>query len=242
MRYRVPRLLIVLPAMVAWPAFAQDPPQKNLPAVLIIGDEVYQQAQDAKKELKDQASVTFARWPEAVVRSSTHAIEQIGLLLGLKDARGGEIPENKRTAWNLVHVNVGLGDLIHRVPGLKSHRSLPHDLGGVITTSPEQYEKNLDTLIQLIKKLAPKARIVWANTTPILFSPNGFFRPGSEIEYNQIAERVMKKHGVPINDMHAYAFGVMKRDKPQGPHPFHFDRHPLHPPVVASILRELTGK
>lgn len=242
MRSRIARLLLVLPATAAWPVSAQDQPQKSLPAVLIIGDEVYQQAQDAKKELKDKASVTFAKWPESVVRSSTQAIEQIGLLLGLKDAKGGEIPEKQRTVWNLIHVNVGLGDLIYRVPGLKSHRCLPHDLGGVITTPLEQYEKNLDTLIPLIKKLAPKSKIVWANTTPILVSPNGLFRPGSEIEYNRIAERVMKKHGVPINDMHAYALGVMNRDKPQGPHPFHFDRKPLHPPVVASILRELTGQ
>lgn len=239
MRYWTHPMMVFFLAIAA---FAQDQPQKTLPAVLIIGDEVYLQAQDVRKELKDQASVTFAKWPESVLRSSTNAIEQIDLLLGLKDANGLDVPQNKRTDWNLVHLNVGLGDLIYRVPGLKSHRSLPHDLGGVITTLPEQYEKNLDTLIQLIKTKAPKAKIIWANTTPILISSNNWFRPGSEIEYNQIAERVMKKYGVPINDMHAYALSVMKKEKFEGPHPFYFDRKPLHPPVVENILKELANK
>jgi hypothetical protein len=240
---RVPHILILLLTLAASLGVAKEQPQKALPAVLIIGDEVYQPSAKAiAGELKGQANVIVPKMPAHLLANSANAIEQIDLLLGLKDAAGNDVPEAKRPVWNVVHLNVGLGDLIHRVPGLKSNRSLPYDFGGVVTTPPEQYEKNLDTLIQIIKKKAPTAKIVWANTTPIPVSPDNWFKPGSEIEYNQIAGRVMKKHGVPINDMHAYALGIMKEAKPASTDPFNFGKTPIHPPVVECILRELSGK
>lgn len=232
--------LIVMFALVASPASAQGQPKKTLPAILVIGDAVYQQAPGVKTELNGQATVTIAAWPAHVLPSSTNAIEHVDLLLGLKDAAGNDVPALKRTVWDLIHLNVGLGDLIYRVPNLKSHRSLPYDLGGAITTTTEQYEKNLDTLIPLIKKRAPKAKIVWANTTPIRSSRENWFRPGSEVEYNEVAQRVMKKHAVRINDMHAYALGVLERGKPNGQDPFFFDGKPIHAPIVDIIARELS--
>lgn len=238
MRNRTAILLVVMLAFLASPASAQSQ-QKKLPAVLVIGDMVYQLAQGVKQELKDHATVSLAAWPAHLLPNSTNAIEQIDLLLGLKDAAGNDVPQAKQPTWDLVHLNVGLGDLIYRVPNLQSHRSLPYDLGGVITTDAAQYEKNLDALIQLIRKKAPKAKIIWASTTPIRSSNAKFFKPGSEVEYNQIAARVMKKHHVPINDMHAYALGVMNWDKPANQDPFHFDGKPMHPPLVDVIAREL---
>jgi len=232
-------LLMVLLAIAVWPASAQSQPQMKVPAVLVIGDAVYQQGQVVKQELKANANVAIAAWPAHLLPNSTNAIEQIDLLLGFKDANGKDVPESKQTAWDLIHLNVGLGDLIYRVPNLKSHRSLPYDLGGVITTDAAQYEKNLDTLIQLIRKKSPKARIIWASTTPIRSSNAKFFKPSSEVEYNEIAVGVMKKHGVPINDMHAYAQGVMNMDKPASQDPFFFDGKPIHPPIVETIAREL---
>ena len=233
-------ILLVLLTLVASLAVAKEQPQKTLFAVLIIGDEVYQPiAKVAASELKDHANVLIAKWPAQVLPSSASAIEQIDLLLGLKDATGNHVPEVKRPAWNLIHLNVGLCDLTYRVPNLKSHRSLPYDLGGVITTDAAQYENNLDILIQLIRKKAPKAKIIWASTTPIRSSNAKFFKPGSEVDYNQIAARVMKKHGVPTSDMHAYAKSIMAMEKPANQDPFFFDGKPIHPPIVETIAREL---
>jgi hypothetical protein len=239
MPYWSRRFLFVLLAIAAWPASAYSQPPIKLPAVLVIGDAVYQQAQAVKQELKEHVTVAFAKWPEHVLPSSGNAIEQIDLLLGLKDQASNNVPEDKRMTWDLIHWNVGLGDLIYRVPNLKSHRNLPHDLGGVITTDATQYEKNLDTLIQLIRKKAPQAKIVWASTTPIRASNAKFFKPGSEIEYNQIAARVMMKHGVPINDMHAYVVGAIDMSKPNDQDPFFFDKKAIHAPIVETISREL---
>lgn len=240
MRILKHHLLTVLLAVAGSAAAAGDRSQPALPAVLIIGDDVYQQfAAGITSELKGHAKVVIPKWPANVLPNSSNAIEHLDLLLGYKAAAGNDVPEAKRPDWKLIYLNVGLGDLIHRVPGLKSHRSLPWDFGGVITTPPEQYEKNLETLIQLIKSKAPKVKIVWASTTPIPETTEKWFRAGSEIEYNQIAERVMKKNGISINDMHSYVTDMLKDAKPAFSDPFNFAKKPLYPPVVKCILREM---
>ena len=234
-------ILVVLLILVCGPMFAQqDKPQ--LPNVLIIGDSVYQQhARGVLTELKSQANVQFANWPKLVLPNSANAVEDIDLLLGLKDAAGNDVPADKRPNWDLIHFNVGLGDLIYCVPNIKSHRILSFDYGGVIRTDAKQYEQNLETLVRLLRQKAPGAKIVWASTTPIRHSRENVFKKGTEIEYNHIAERVMKKHGVPINDMYSYVISFMDMDKPagHGVDPFFFDRKPIHEPIHKYIIQEL---
>ena len=234
-------ILVVLLTLDCGPMFAQqDKPQ--LPNVLIIGDSVYQQhARGVLTELKSQANVQFANWPKLVLPNSANAVEDIDLLLGLQDAAGNDVPADKRPNWDLIHFNVGLGDLIYCVPNIKSHRILSFDYGGVIRTDAQQYEQNLETLVRLLRQKAPGAKIVWASTTPIRHSRENVFRKGTEIQYNQIAERVMKKHGVPINDMYNYVKSIIDMDKPagHGVDPFFFDRKPIHEPIHKYIIQEL---
>lgn len=233
LRYIMAVLLMLLACL---PAFAQQD-KLQLANVLIIGDSVYpQHARGALNELKGQANVQFANWPKLVLPNSTNAIEHLDLLLGLRDASGNDVPEDKRTSWDLIHFNVGLGDLIYRVPNIKSHRVLAFDAGGVPRTDAKQYEKNLDTLVRLLRQKAPGAKLVWASTTPIRHSRENVFKPGTEIEYNQIAERVMNKHGVSINDMYSYVRSFLNMETPVGHlDPFYFDRKPLHPPIVEAV-------
>jgi hypothetical protein len=234
-------ILVVLMILAGGPVFAQqDKPQ--LPNVLIIGDSVYQQhARGVLAELKSQANVQFASWPKFVLPNSANAVEDIDILLGLKDAAGNDVPADKRSNWDLIHFNVGLGDLVYCVPNIKSHRILSFEYGGVIRTDAKQYEQNLETLVRLLKQKAPDAKTVWASTTPIRHSRENVFKKGTEIEYNQIAERVMKKHGVPINDMYQYVISFMDMDKPagHGVDPFFFDRKPIHEPIHQTIIQQL---
>jgi len=234
-------ILVVLLILTCGPVFAQQD-KSQLPNVLIIGDSVYQQhARGVLTELKSQANVQFANWPKFVLPNSTNAVEDIDRLLGLKDAAGNDVPADKRPNWDLIHFNVGLGDLVYCVPNIKSHRILSFDYGGVIRTDAKQYEQNLETLVRLLKQKAPSAKTVWASTTPIRHSRENVFKKGTEIEYNQIAERVMKKHGVPINDMYNYVISFMDMDKPagHGVDPFFFDRKPIHEPIQKYIMQEL---
>ena len=218
----------------------QDKPQ--LPSVLIIGDAVYHHhARGVTVDLKDRASVQWVGLPRAVLPSSTNMIEHLDVLLGIKDAAGNDVPADRRRTWDVIHFNAGLGDLIHCVPHIKSHRVLPHTAGGVLRTDATQYENNLDKLVRLLRQKAPDAKIIWASTTPIRDSRENVFKPGTEIEYNAIAARVMKKHGVPINDMYTYVRDRIDMDKPagHGADPFNFDKKPIHPPIVEAICEAL---
>lgn len=240
MRALTTGILILFACLAPVSVYAQQGKQAPLPRVLIIGDSIYTQyARGVTAELKGKAGVDFANWPRDEIANSATALKHLDQLLGRRDQGGKEVPEEKRPRWDLIHVNVGLGDLVYRAPGMESFRLLPIHAGGVVATPPKQYEDNLKELIRALK--ATGAKVVWASTTPIRASRSNVFKVGSEIEYNKIAEKVMKGHGVPINDMHAYAKSIMNMDKPagHGADPFNFDKKPIHPPVVEVIAKQL---
>lgn len=233
-RYMLQLARVVL-MVVSLPAAAQG---KDLPRVLIIGDTVYSQhARGVVADLKGRAEVVFAAWPEGVVPNSTAALEHLDTLLGYTDRSGKPVPEGKRPGWDMIHINVGLGDLIHRVPDLEAFRVLPIHAGGVVATSPQRYRANLDRLIGRLK--ATGAELVWASTTPIRASRSSVFEPGSEAEYNAIAAEVMARHRVPVNDMHTYVRHLINMDRPagHGADPFSFDKKPIHMPIVRQVER-----
>ena len=220
----VRRFIPLLIALVATPAFGDE----GLPRVLILGDRVYQQPTgEVAKVLKGKAEVVYATVQPGEVRSTTNALVSFDRLLGEQQ-------------WDLIHFNFGLGDLIYRAPGMKSFRVFPKTAGGVRATSPPQYEKNLQELVKRLK--ATGAKLIWANTTPIRHSSTNVFEMGSEIEYNRIAQRVMARENITINDMYTFVKNVidMKRPAGHGADPFFFDRKPLHAPIVAAIRKELT--
>jgi len=221
----VPRS-IALPFLFAASAMAASA-QEDLPRALILGDSIYRQpAAKVAKELKGKVEVVFASIQPGEVRNSSTALSRLDEWLG----------EGK---WDLIHFNFGLGDLVYRAPEMKSFRVFPKQAGGVRATSPDRYEKNLRELVPRLQ--ATGAELVWASTTPIRHSATGVFVKGSEVEYNAIAARVMKGHGVPINDMHGHVVKLIDMDKPAGHNadPFSFDKKPVHAPIVEAILANL---
>lgn len=197
--------------------------EQSLPRVLILGDPIYQQISGSlTKEVKGQWEVVVPRFEPGEVFNSTTLLEKLDELLGEKK-------------WDVIHFNVGLGDLVHRAPGMKSFRVFPRHAGGVRTTPPVRYEQNLQELVKRLK--ATGAKVIWASTTPIRHSSTDVFELGSEIKYNEIAAKVMKAHGVPINDMYGFVLKLIDMDKPasHGADPFFFDRKPIHPPVLDAV-------
>lgn len=197
---------------------------EELPRVLFLGDRIHgQMVEAAARELKGRVRVEF---PPVDAPDSGTALSQFDELLG-------------KTKWDLIYFNFGFGDLLYKDPRSKEIRALSKAAGGVRVTSAEQYEKNLDELVKRLK--ATGAKLVWATTTPMVDVKNmsALFDAGSEIQYNQMASGVMKKHDVPVNDMHAF---VMQHVKPDG-HPF-FQTYfnflqksaPMQKPVVQAIL------
>ena len=201
--------------------------ENALPRVLILGDQIYHQpASELRKELKGNAEVHCLRAEPGVVWNSSTALELLDQQLG-------------EDRWDLIHFNCGLGDLIHRLPGVKSFRVIPRHAGGIRTTAPEQYEKNLNALVTRLK--ATGAKLVWGSTTPIRHSSTNVFEKGTEIEYNAIAAKVMARHGIPTNDMYTFVKGLIDMNKPagHGADPFFFDRKPIHSSIRAIIQQQL---
>ena len=192
------------------------------PRVLILGDNFYKAiSQQAAKALEERAVVVGS--PQEATHSGL-AVVMIDKLLG-------------KEKWDIIYFNFGLGDLTHRAPGMNSYRVMSKAAGGVRTTSPKDYQKNLTELVKRLKKTG--AKLVWASTTPIRKSANGIIEPGSETEYNTIASRVMKAHNIPINDMHAKVSKIYK-EKPDRAEPYGFGKKvDLHPLLVEAIKKNL---
>ena len=219
-------MIAVFPAFVLSGEIMAE--ETTLPRVLILGDQVYQQpATELRKELKGKAEVNFPGIKPGEVWNSTTALELLDRQLG--DGR-----------WDLIHFNCGLGDLIHRVPGVKAFRVMPRHAGGIRTTDHRQYEKNLHALVTRLKTTG--AKLVWASTTPIRHSSTNVFAKGTEIEYNAIAAKVMAGRGIPTNDMYVFVRSLIDMNKPagHGADPFFFDRKAIHPPL-REILHKYLG-
>lgn len=101
--------------------------------------------------------------------------------------------------WDVIHFNWGLHDLCYRNPESKEqgHRD---KVKGTLSVPLPEYEKNLETLVERLK--AAGATLIFATTTVVPEGEAGRF-VGDDAKYNAVAERVMKKHGVLIDDLHA---------------------------------------
>ena len=91
--------------------------------------------------------------------------------------------------WDVIHFNWGIHDLKIMADGKRQ-------------VEPADYEKNLRDLVAKMK--ATGAKLIWATTTADsdgeLTPPRQF---GDVKEYNEIAAKVMKDNGVPIDDLNA---------------------------------------
>ncbi len=104
-----------------------------------------------------------------------------------------------KSQWDVIHFNWGLWDLCYRHPQSKS-QGRRDKKRGTLTTPLEQYEKNLDQLASRLKKT--KAKLIWAHTSTVPEGEDGR-KVGDDDKYNEVAARVMKKHGIRINDLNS---------------------------------------
>jgi hypothetical protein len=98
-------------------------------------------------------------------------------------------------SWDVIHFNFGVWDATYREPTSKYY-------SGHRTTSVEDFEKNLRTLVAKMKKTG--ATLIWGSVTPVWEGEEG--KPnGDEDAYNRVAAKVMEENGVIINDLNAYS-------------------------------------
>jgi len=220
---RLPQLLLCLllsPAVSA---------QEKIPQVLFLGDQVHRAiVQAAAKELDGKVRIHY---PPGDASNSGTALAQIDSLLG-------------ETPWDIIYFNFGIGDLFYKDPATREIRVMAKDGGGVRVSTPAQYEKQLDALVQRLK--TTKAKLVWGSTTPMVtvnffasFQGN-LFDENAEQEYNTIAARVMAKYKVPILDLHGHVMAQFKPDEKHPPYTQYAKEmesrgHPLHAPLVQAL-------
>jgi len=236
--------LALLAFLVSIPAVSQEPkaPAKKkaapnqayeatkdvagLPRVLIIGDSISIGYQVALREaLAGKANV---HRPATNCGPTSRGVDQIEQWLATDNSNSGK--------WDVIHFNFGLHDVYHyddngnRTDADKGHCQ-------VIASD---YEKNLEKLVSRMKKTG--AKLIFATTTPVPDGSPGRNK-GEEVTYNDIARRVMQRHGVAIDDL--YAFALPRLAEIQLPQNVHFKPEGskvLAGQVAASILKVLESK
>ena len=161
---------------------------KDLPKALLIGDSI---------SLGYTPHVVAALKGKVQVIHHRGNAQHTGTGLKMLDRWVGE------TQWDVIHFNWGLWDLCYRHPQSKE-QGRRDKKRGTLTTSLEQYEKNLDQLVGRLKKT--KAKLIWAHTTTVPKGEAGR-KLGDDDKYNEAAARVMKKHGIRINDLNSLTDG-----------------------------------
>ena len=167
--------LALLLVTVVSSAAAQEKP---LPRVVLVGDSIRMgYAPLVAKRLEGKAIVISAK---------PNGEDTVNVLRNLDEWVIKERPD-------VVHINAGLHDLKVTV---KSYQVPLAD-----------YEKNLQTILERIRT-GTKAKIIFATSTPIVDALHaqrkvGFDRFEADVQtYNAAAAAVMKRAGVPVNDLH----------------------------------------
>lgn len=198
--------------------------------MLFLGDQVHRTiVQAADKELDGKVRIHY---PQGDASDSAAALANIDSLLG-------------ETQWDIIYFNFGIGDLFYKDPSTKEIRVMSKDGGGVRVSTPGQYEKQLDAMVQRLK--ASKAKLVWGSTTPMVsvnFFPSfqgNMFDENAEREYNAIAARVMAKHKVPVLDLHGHVMAHFKPDEKHPPYAQYAQEmqkrgQKLHAPLMQALM------
>lgn len=164
------------------PVFEPIQDVTGLPRVLLIGDSIsIGYTLPVRELLHGKANL---HRPPYNCRTTLYGMENL-------DAWLGDAP------WDVIHFNWGLHDIVpvedqgERTATENGRHRVPID----------QYENNLNTLVEHLTQTG--ASLIWCATTP---APDGVKRKrGDEILYNAAAEKIMRAHGIPINDLYAYA-------------------------------------
>jgi hypothetical protein len=152
--------------------------------IVLIGDSI-RMGYDKyiKKIFEDTAEVYY---PDENCRFSTYVLRNLASWRDQLDC-GDDI--------DLIHWNAGLWDDLRMLDG--------EPLVGL-----EEYSRNVERIYSAIGKLFPKARIIFATSTPVreeLFSTLKRYNADTE-RYNAEAVRISLEHGAIINDL----YGIVK--------------------------------
>lgn len=176
------------------PAFAWVERDPQLPNVFLYGDSIsigYTPA--VRANLSGRANVVRLH---ANGGASSNVVEKMETMR--KAMRASGLKGHWDFEWDAVHFNVGLHDLKYTANGKLDKKN------GIQVTPPEQYEQQLREVIKYFRRIAPRATLIFAATTPVPKGEPGRIA-GDAARYNAIAVRVLKDYpDVRFNDLHAF--------------------------------------
>jgi len=141
--------------------------------------------------------------------------------------------------WDVIHFNWGIWDthLLDEKGQIVADEASHHGFSRIRFT-PEQYAENLTKIVDRLQKTG--AKLVWASTTPGMSRTGDRFK---DIEVrNAIAAEIMKKRGIPTDDL--FSFVLPQAEKLQQADKFHFTEagsNLLGVVVSESILGQLAA-
>jgi len=109
--------------------------------------------------------------------------------------------------WDIIQFNWGLWDLCYRHPDATAYGNRDK-VNGTVTFSLEEYEQNLEKIVQMMKEVS-NAKLIFVTTSYIPENEVGRFKKDAQ-NYNKVAKRIMKKHGVKVNDIYKKSKAIHK--------------------------------
>jgi len=193
----------------------------GLPRVLLIGDSIsIGYTLPTRALMKGKANV---HRPSANCGPTISGLKSLDKWLGDKK-------------WDVIHFNWGLHDLKYMGPK-GGNLADPKASDSQQQVPPAEYEKNLRTLVERLKKTG--AKLIWCSTTPVPEGAGGRV-VGDSAKYNAIAAKVMADNKIPTDDL--YAFCKPRLKEIQKPANVHFSTEgsaALAKEVAASISKAL---
>ncbi|MEK0447009.1 MAG: hypothetical protein RLZZ399_2330, partial [Verrucomicrobiota bacterium] len=111
---------------------------------------------------------------------------------------------------------------------------------------PGTYEPLTKAFVEVIRKHAPNAKVIWASSTPTFQKQNlKEFNPEINpiiLEHNKMAAKVMSEYGIPVNDFYSELVGKADLVRADGVHWTPPAMEALAQIAAKSVLRELDEK
>tara|TARA_B110000259_G_C14030351_1_gene406397 strand:+ start:368 stop:1381 length:1014 start_codon:yes stop_codon:yes gene_type:complete len=170
--------LAISQTFINHPAFTFQEHNEKLPNVLIIGNSIsIGYTPYVQRELKGKCNV---------YRIPVNGGDTM-LCLRKLDFWLGD------STWDVIHFNFGLHDLKR----LKNNKL---DITGKVVNTQEVYAANLNKIVIKLKTNT-KSKLIWATTSVVPEGAEGRIK-GVEVEYNRIAEKIMKDNQIIIDDQY----------------------------------------
>lgn len=113
--------------------------------------------------------------------------------------RNSELEGHWKHVWDVIQVNVGLHDLKYVV-----ERSRLDKVKGKQLSTLGEYEENLREIISYLKNSHPRAKLVFALTTPVPEGEPGR-HAGDAAKFNKVALKVLRDHPeIVVNDLYSF--------------------------------------